>query len=224
MNNKLRCIHRHTIEEHPHCFATGKVKMSEKEYLKQTNNPWYTYPGYRIGYLDIEATNLNADWGYMLSWAIKPKGSNNVDFGVIKQKDILAFDFDKQLTEDLISAMQKYNILVTYYGTGFDIPYIRSRAMYHGLDFFNYGDIFHFDLYYTVKSKMKLSRNSLDKATTFLGIEGKTHIEPDLWRRATLGDPKALDYVLEHNVADVEILELLHDRLDFTRKWIRKSI
>ena len=30
----------------------------------------------RVGYLDIEATNLNGNYGFMLSWYIKKQGKN----------------------------------------------------------------------------------------------------------------------------------------------------
>jgi uncharacterized protein YprB with RNaseH-like and TPR domain len=69
-----------------------------------------------------------------------------------------------------------------------------------------------------------LSRNSLDNACDYLGIKGKTPIDKNTWRAAKYGDPKALKEVLEHNKGDVVILEKLHNKLEFSRKWIRKSI
>ena len=104
------------------------------------------------------------------------------------------------------------------------MPFMRAKALHYGLDFPGYGEIYHWDLYYTVKSKLKISRKSLDNACDYLGIRGKTPIEKDTWRVAKYGDKKALDRVLHHNYQDVVILEQLHDRLDFTRKWTRTSV
>jgi hypothetical protein len=61
----LRCVHRHTIKEHPSCFANNYV--DEKDFIKKTGKNWYEFPEYRIGYLDIETSNLTADAGYILT-------------------------------------------------------------------------------------------------------------------------------------------------------------
>jgi len=110
------------------------------------------------------------------------------------------------------------------HNTGFDIKYIRTKALKYGFDFPEYGTIFHWDLYYTVRAKLKLHRNSLDVATNYLGIAGKTHIDWEVWGRAKFGDKVALAEVLEHNVYDVAILEKLHEKLYPFRKWIRTSL
>jgi len=47
---ELRCIHRHTIEEHPACFYKGLIKYDfkdDREWEKLTGIPWYQYPGYK---------------------------------------------------------------------------------------------------------------------------------------------------------------------------------
>ncbi|MEM4134562.1 MAG: ribonuclease H-like domain-containing protein [Candidatus Micrarchaeia archaeon] len=216
-----RCRHRHTIDEHPGCFANNNIL--EKDYIKETGQPWYTYPGYKIGYLDIETSTLSADNGYILTWCIKEKGGK-VFSDCIQKEDIFNYEFDKKVVSSLVEKLSDYKIIVTYYGTNFDIPFIRTRALKWGLEFPAYGSIYTWDLYYTVKSKLSLSRNSLDRACSLLGIKGKTHLDLDVWALATLGDEKALKKVLTHNRFDVIILEKLHDRLSFSRKWIKTSI
>jgi len=87
----LRCVHRHTIEEHPACFEKGLIKYDfkdDREFERLTGLPWYQYPNYRIGYMDIETDNFNADWGTVLSWCIKLKGGGVVS-SVITKKEIL---------------------------------------------------------------------------------------------------------------------------------------
>jgi hypothetical protein len=46
-----------------------------------------------------------------------------------------------------------------------------------------------------------------------MGIDDKTHLELKIWRMAAIGDPKALDYVYDHNVIDVKILEAAHEEI-----------
>lgn len=219
MTKKLRCKHRHTIDEHPACFAQAEVVDR-----RPVKTPWFEESGMRMGYLDIESDGLKADFSTMLSWAIKPKGQNKVVTDVITKKDIFDGDIDKRLIESILDEMSKYKIIVTYYGTGFDIPYIRAKALHYGLRFPSFSELYHFDLYYTVKSKLCISRKSLDNACDYLGIEGKTPLDKDTWRAAKYGNKKALEEVLVHNVADVVILEELHDKLADFAKWTRRSI
>jgi DNA polymerase elongation subunit (family B) len=223
---ELRCIHRHTIEEHPSCFYKGLIKYefkNDREWERVTGIPWYQYPGYKMGYFDIETDSLFADFGTVLSWCFKLKGGETKK-SVITKKEIFNGDYDRRLIKEFIDELKNYKIIIGYNSTNFDLPYMRAKALHYGMDFPGYGENYHWDLYYTVKSKLRLSRKSLDNACDYLNIKGKTPIDKDIWRRAKYGDAKALDKVVEHNIGDVNILEELHDKLGFTRKWIRRSI
>lgn len=231
-NKDLRCIHRHTIKEHPGCFRKGLVKGFDNKDKKM----WYQTDGLRIGYLDIETDGLYADFGTMLSWCIKTKGGSIVSSTITKD-ELFNGTYDQRLVEDLIRELKKYNIIITYYGTGFDLPFIRAKALHYNIPFPSFTtiegargglrlepEIYHWDLFYLVKSKLRLSRKSLDNACDYLGIKGKTDIDKDMWRKAKYGDPFSLKYVLDHNIGDVVILEELHDRLEPFKKWERKGI
>lgn len=210
----LRCIHRHTIKEHPNCFRKGLIKREDWWHDKT------------IAYLDIETADLNANWGFMLSWCIKYRDDDKIRKSIIKKKEIFDYEFDERLVKELLEELKNVDIVVTYYGTRFDIPFIRSRAMFWGMDddFPAYGDKYHWDLYYKVRSKFKLHSNKLSVACAFLGIEGKTPLTSDLVMMAQYAHPKALKTMMEHNIGDVEILEKLHNKLWRHSKWIRKSI
>lgn len=221
----IRCIHRHTISEHPNCFARGDIKYdfkNDREFERVVGIPWYKFPGYKIGYLDIETDGLKADFGTMLTWAIKEKDGDVVT-DVVFKKELFDGLSDRRIVRSILEEIRKYRIIVTYYGTGFDLPFIRTKALRYGLDFPGFGEVYHWDMYYTVRSKLCLSRKSLDNVCDYLGISGKTRIDKNVWRRAKYGDPKALKEVLEHNVPDVVILETLHNKLTPFRKWIRTS-
>lgn len=223
----LRCVHRHTIEEHPRCFSEGLVKhefVDDKDYAKITGQPWYRFPGYRVGYFDIETDGLQADFGTVLSWYIKEKGSDTFEYDVITKAELFKGEQDVRIVKSFVDAMRRYNILIGYFSDGFDMPYMRAKALHYGIEFPGYGDLLHWDLYYTVRSKLKISRKSLDNACDYLGIHGKTPVSKDMWRAAKYGDVTALSYVLEHNKQDVIILEQLHNKLESTRKWTRRSL
>jgi uncharacterized protein YprB with RNaseH-like and TPR domain len=164
-------------------------------------------------YLDIETTNLNADFAYMLTYAFKVKGQDKVYSGMITKEEIFNGIFDKRLVKDFVNDLMKFKRVYGYYSTPFDIPFSRTRALYWKIPFPSYGLIQHQDLYYLVRNKLKFSRNRLENACEFLGIDGKTKLSGRIWVRAAIGDKKALDYILKHNIADVRILEKLHERI-----------
>src|SRR3989337_595646 len=107
---ELRCIHRHTIHTHPACFARGLVKgtwKNDKEWTKVTGKPWYTFPEYKVGYLDIETDSLKADFGTILSWAIKEKGGDVYLQAITKEELFREKDVDKELVQSLIEVMNQ---------------------------------------------------------------------------------------------------------------------
>lgn len=201
-----RCKHGHKYHEHPNCFTI------------ESNKPL------KVGYLDIEAGGLKANFDYMLTYCIKTRGKEEYKTGVIDVKDIRQFKFDKNLIKQLINDISDYDVIVTYYGTRYDIPFIRTRALHWKHDFPQFGFIQHKDVYYMVKSKLCLHRNSLDAATNFLGIKGKNHLDGMIWNKAEHGDTKSLDYVLDHNIRDCVILEKLHKKLELFARKTTKSI
>lgn len=218
-----RCIHRHSILTHPFCFRDG-IPKTEEWWLEGTNGK---KP--KIGFLDIETTSLNANTpkAMMLCWYIKPEGSDNYDRFCIDPKhinDIKSQDKEvvKTLTDVMVS--HKYDILVTFYGTGFDIKFMRSRALKHGIDFPVYGETLHLDLYYATKSKLKLHSNRLASVCEFFGIKGKTPLDLSIWDRAAYGDKQALSEIFEHNKFDVIILEQLYYKLRPFIKFTKRSL
>ena len=56
----------------------------------------------RLGYLDIETSNLKASIGIMLSWAIKPRDRGKVSGAIIEKEDILSGVYDGKLVELLM--------------------------------------------------------------------------------------------------------------------------
>jgi uncharacterized protein YprB with RNaseH-like and TPR domain len=115
-------------------------------------------------------------------------------------------------------------MLVTFYGTGMDIPYTRSRALYNGIEFPGYRELYHLDLFYTARNKLLLSRKSLAVTTKFLGIPGKMPFDFLGWTMASFGNPAALKGLVQHNIQDVVILEEEHDVLEPFVKFNKNSI
>lgn len=190
-----RCKHGHPYLSHYNCYL-DEAGREEK-----------------IGFLDIESTNLNSDFGYIFSYCIKEKGGEILGRAVTT-REIRGGVYDKKLMQECVKDIRKFDRIVTYYGTKFDLPALRTRCLYWGISFPKYKELVHTDVYPIVKNRLNLHRNRLETACNFLDIPSKEHrLEPDIWFAAMGGDKKALEYILEHNKEDVISLELLWTRL-----------
>jgi len=198
--------HHHSYLEHYNCYLKENADQIE-----------------RIGFLDIEATNLDADFGFILSYCIKVAQEDEIYMDVLKPKDLKvakAGDEDRRIVVQLLEDLNNFDKIVTYYGKRYDIPYIRARAVSMGIPFPNFGTLKHIDLYDTIKHKFKLSSRRLENACrVLLGETDKTRVDGKYWRAASRGDKASLDYIIDHNQKDVVDLEKLYDKtINFQRK------
>ena len=155
---------------------------------------------------------------------IKERGNDKIYSRTVRPKE-LRKDLDKQVVEQCIKDLLKFDRVVTYYGTGFDLPFVRTRAAVHGLDFPEFGQINHTDLYYIVRNKFQLSSNRLENACrVVLGETQKTRINSNIWLYALQGDKKSLEYIKEHCDYDVIDLEKLFEKVMPFRKISDLSI
>jgi len=184
----------------------------------------------RTGYLDIEATNLEANFGHILTWVIKVKGEEKYDMGIITKKEIFDYEFDKRIVKELLMAFANYDIIYTHYGADrrFDLPFIRTRALYWGMGDLlpKHAEKYIMDTWPIAKNKLKLHSNRLDVIARALNIKDveKTALEPEIWQLARVGEPKALKYVLDHNKKDAQLLELVHEKLACVERPIYRSM
>lgn len=203
--------HRHSYLEHYSCYLSEQPDRQEK-----------------VGFLDIEASNLKADFGIILSYCIKTGGKDEMLSSVLTLEDIQkakAGDEDKRVVQNIIRDMQKYDRIVTFYGTRFDIPYIRTRALMMDLPFPGYGTLKHTDDYFIMRHRFCLSSNRLENSTRcLLGKTEKTRIENKFWRGGVRGDKASLDYILDHNEKDVLDLEKLHNKIIYYARRSDNSI
>lgn len=92
-----KCQHRHKYTVHFGCFLKN-YNIKEK-----------------IGFLDIETSNLKANFGIVLCWCIlDEKGHIYEDW--LTKKDILSGNEDKRVVGTCINTMLKFNRVVTHYG------------------------------------------------------------------------------------------------------------
>ena len=197
-----RCEHRHTGLSHPQCFSIDPE---------------------RLGFFDIESAGggFNAQFGIMLSYCIKDGQSKTIYKDSLVKSDFTKHDSkardgheDARLVANCVRDMKRFDRLVTWYGTGFDLKFTRTRAVICGVPFPSYAELKHTDLYYLVRNRFKLTSNRLENACrALLGSTDKTHVDPAIWRMAGRGDQKAIGYILTHNEFDVLDLEKIYHKV-----------
>jgi len=176
----------------------------------------------RVGHLDIECTGLNANFDYIISYAIKVE--RKIRGRVLTKREVLNPDIlDKNLLKEFYQDIQDLDRITVYWGKDrrHDLPFLRTRALKWGVDFPLYRDIYLTDVYDIVKGKLRLHANRLENVANFLKIPCKQHkLDPEIWQRAKLGDKKALNHIWLHNKEDVITLEKVYDKL---RGFVRES-
>lgn len=160
---------------------------------------------------DIETTNLNADFGYILSACWMDLRDRKVQTVRIDQFKGYKSDRtnDKALVGELSNVLGAADVWVTWYGDRFDIPYVNTRLLWHGLD--TMPPIPSVDGWRAARNHLKLSSNRLANISEFLDVERKTPVVGWQWVRAGAGHEDALNYVVEHNQKDVVVLGEVYD-------------
>lgn len=119
---------------------------------------------------------------------------------------------DKFMLEQFIEVMNEADLLVAHNGDRFDLKWIKTRALKHGLKMMiNYPQ---FDTLKVAKKKFLFNSNKLDYITQFLGFEGKIKTNMKLWDDIILRrDPQAMKDMITYCDEDVRQLEKIYKLL-----------
>jgi len=198
MANHRCAAHGVQFTSHPNCYL---IEHPEQQ---------------KIGFIDIESSQLTADWGIALCVSILPLESDKGFARTIKKSELFSDDIDKNLIKDVVKEMRTYDRLIGYYASNmrFDIPFLRTRAVHHDVDFPGFGEIIMEDLYPIVRYKFKLKSNRLDSACeALLGGSNKTRWLWKHWLRAIQGKQESLDYIEDHCIKDTQETKRLYQKI-----------
>jgi hypothetical protein len=179
----------------------------------------------RILIYDIE-TSPNIGWfwraGYKLNiqpnQIIKERAIICISYRWKGDKEVfnLAWDKnqdDKFMLEQFIEVMNEADLIVAHNGDRFDLKWIKTRALYHGLTtmLVDYPSI---DTLKLAKKKFYFNSNRLDYISKFLGFEGKIQTTAALWNKVCMqNDRDALKEMIAYCDEDVVQLEKVYDAL-----------
>ena len=154
----------------------------------------------RIATFDIEATKLDASYGRMLSYAFK-----FLDEDEVRSDYITHFSEEKELLEGLVENWDEADIVVTWYGRKYDIPFVNARLMINGM--LPLSSKKHIDLYQRSKTLRTLGNRLDNVAKDFDFHYQKYDVPASAWLRATEGDQESIDEIVYHNEIDVLMTE-----------------
>ena len=158
---------------------------------------------------DLETTNLTANFSIILTASIKPFGKETIVFRADEYPEWTSNRAnDKPIVNDIARELRKHAIIMTHYGTGFDIPYFRAKMVKHGLP--PLPPMFGLDTYAIAKANFKIHSRRLAALGDYFNIGQKSGVEGPLWLEASLsGSTEAMDSIVAHNIQDVILLERL---------------
>lgn len=165
---------------------------------------------YKTAYFDIETDDTNRE--------IQIGGSRVVSAGFVDQEGKETWfceDSERELLQKIADEIRKYDVIVTWNGDKFDVPYLEARFAKKGIQFNFYKEVTHIDLmqlYIPHFRRMSLPSFKLDFISKhFLGVE-----EGGKYKRGQVidmfnNDRKSLR---RYNLRDCDLLRKLEEKLD----------
>lgn len=177
-------------------FDSGNLTALASRLQRREHWRFYDSCQSDILYLDIETTGLPCH---------EPTGIVTV-VGLHRNRRTITLVQGENLTADRLQAeLDQCRLLVTFFGAGFDVPYLRSK--FPQLRF----DMPHFDLCLAARRlglhgglKHLEQEFGIERGATIHGLNGMDAVR--LWSQWQRGDRTALDTLLAYNAADTESL------------------
>lgn len=155
--------------------------------------------------VDIETTDLNANIGFVLCITVRELGMKPRTYSLLSHPGKPWYN-DKNLLKAAYKDLCDTGAFITWYGIGFDIPFLNARLLSHGLPPLPLG-ITHLDLWKTCRNHLKLNRNGLANFVSFMGLAEKQYVPNEVWMGARSGDKKCIKEIVTRCESDTKITE-----------------
>lgn len=171
----------------------------------------------RLVFLDIEATGLRGDYNSVLVVSLKPYGGEPYSLVTERVGD------DRKLVRKVRDEVEKVaDCIVTYYGSGFDIPMINTRLLNAGQR--DMASIHHIDMYYKLKYRLNMARKSQAHLLRFVNtLQQKLDMNPNEWNEVLAAPKKMLPRMVERCESDVMGLEALYNKTKHLIRDIKRT-
>lgn len=118
---------------------------------------------------------------------------------------------DKQMLKQFIAVANKADELVGHNGDSFDLKWLRTRCLIHGVPMFpSYVSV---DTLKKARSGFRFNSNRLDYISRILNVGSKMQTEPGLWTKVCKNDRGALARMVKYCKNDVKILKEVYKKM-----------
>jgi len=155
--------------------------------------------------------------GHVASWSAKFFDTDRVYFDSVERSTYA------EMHQALHDLMSEADVVVTYNGKKFDVPWVQTGFVTQGLPPPHFQ---HIDLLNVVRRQFKFPSYKLEYVVKALGIgEKKANEGFELWKRCMAGDKAAWAEMEEYNIHDTTLLEGLYYRvLPYIRSHPNRSL
>lgn len=185
------------------------MKIEEKDFLRLVENAG------TLAFVDIEATGLRADYNSALVISIRPFGKDPITYTVAQPGN------DQKLVRVAKEHLESLDCWCTYYGKGYDIPFLNTRLLKWGIE--PIAKRPHIDMYYTLKANLLTARRGQGHMLRFLETpEEKMDMPPEAWNRIIADFRGEIRTMVQRCESDVAGLEGLYIKTRHLIKEIKK--
>jgi uncharacterized protein len=189
---KIREIKEMLIESEKALSSSNHTFFSKRMANKEH---WRAYHHFKTCYLDIETTGLDK------------KRDDITIIGLYNGEESKLFVKGYNLS-DFSEEIKKYQCIVSFNGSCFDVPFILNKFPDLNID------QFHIDLRFATRNigligglKAIENKIGINRDENIIDIDGYEAVR--LWRKYERGDKKALETLCNYNKADIENLKIL---------------
>ncbi|MEM5834460.1 MAG: ribonuclease H-like domain-containing protein [Candidatus Aenigmatarchaeota archaeon] len=171
-------------------------------------------------FLDLETSSLHADIGIIIAVGlILPNGKKEIIFTDDPEKE-------KETIQRALEIIRKNkNETLIIWHSGFDIPFLLTRAIKYNIDATILFEAKILDLCKFAKENLALASYRLDEVSRFFGIKKNLSITgknvQELYFQFLKGKDKAKKEIIEHCEDDLDALKSVYEKLEI---YVRKSL
>ncbi len=174
-------------------------------------------------FFDIETTSLKADEGILVvAGFILQNGETKIFFSENpdEEKEVI------KKTLEIFEENKNEEIVIWY--SDFDIPFLVSRAIKHGLDASLVYDLKIVDICRLIRENLKFRSNKLDEVAKFFGAEKNLKITGKDVQRLYIeflsGSKEAREKIIEHCKDDLKSMKEIFEKVKaYVPKWNKNS-